>query len=148
MSKDGIVKTDLRQDYEQYIFNDKFLNCQKCRNQRSFLEYGDSGFIDFIAEDYKEARLVIAVLCKIETKFHYVFSYKGDFPKESVQEKFNWFHSIMRYKAILKVMLKGYTIEEVRELANKANLVLFRSEWDKDNFWIWMAKPKRENWAK
>ena len=128
----GVIKTDTRHDYIQYVLNDKYLNCQRCKTYRNFLEYGsgDGNFTKHIAREYKAVYAVdssVDLLNKAKEnlsafknvfyvpddnpkiRVDYIFSYSKLhlLPKELIQEKFEWFYKIMRDKAILKVMLSG-----------------------------------------
>ena len=70
-------------------------------------------------------------------------------PKELIQKKLEWFHKIMRHKAILKIMLVGmpdglsefYTMEDACHLAQETSFRIFKTQGEgREHFWLWMAK--------
>jgi len=167
------MATDTRHDYVQYVLNDKYLNCQRCKKYRNFLEYGcgDGEFTKHIAREYKAVYVVDGSADLIDKakenlsafsnvfyvpdgsklKIDYVFSYSKLhlLPKELIQKKLEWFHKIMRHKAILKIKLTGmpdgliefYTMEDACHLAQETSFRIFKTQGEgRDNFWLWMAK--------
>ena len=128
---DGTVKTDFWHDYTQYVLNDKYLNCQRCKKYRNFLEYGCGAgeFTKHIAREYKAVYVIDSSEDLIEQakenlksfdnvfyvpdgsklKIDYVFSYRKLhlMPKEIIQKKLEWFHKIMKPKGILKIKFNG-----------------------------------------
>ncbi len=131
MATNVSIKTDTRQDYTQFILNDKYLNCQRCKKYRNFLEYGcgNGEFTKHLAREYKAVYVVdnspdlieqakenLSAFSNVfyvpdgsKLKIDYVFSYsKLHFlPKELIQKKLEWFHKVMRHKGILKIKLVG-----------------------------------------
>ena len=129
-----------RHDYIQFIQNDKYMNCQRCKPYRNVLEFGcgNGRMTEFIAEEYKgvfavdisdemlsQAKKKLSAFTNIayiqtdgaflpdNLKIDFIFSYAvlQHMTKDIIEEVFNQFHKVLKQKGIMKIQLRGKPTE-------------------------------------